>query len=73
MYQSSHPAQAIDAVNLTLAGRVIVDDKSLYVPHYTLSISNQKLFLGHIVPKTPKELQLNIRLSFMKDVTTGNI
>ena len=45
----SHPAGAIDEANLALAGRVIIDDISQYVPHYVLSISNQKLLLGQIV------------------------
>ena len=50
-HELSHPAQAHDAANLALAGRVIINDKSLYVPHYTPSVSNQKLMLGHIVSK----------------------
>ena len=45
----SQPAGANDAANLALAGRIIIDDISLYVPHCTPSISNQKLMFGHIV------------------------
>ena len=45
----SHPAQANDAANLALAGRVIIDDISWYVPHYTPNISNQKLMSSEIV------------------------
>ena len=52
----SHPAQANDAANLTLAGRVIIDDNSWYFPPYTPSISNQKLMLNKIASKTPTEL-----------------
>ena len=52
----SHPAQANAAANLVSAERVIIDDISLYVPHYTPSISNQKLMLSHIVSKAPTEL-----------------
>ena len=68
----SHPAQANDAANIDLAGRVILDDISWYVPHYTPSISNQKLLLGHIVSKAPTELSYNKRSSYMIDVTTEN-
>ena len=69
----SDPAQANDAANLALARRVIIDDISLCVPHYTPSISNQKLMLGHIVSKTPTELTYSKRSSYMKDVTTENV
>ena len=68
----SHPAQANDAANLALAGRVIIDDISWYVPHYTPSISNRKLLLSNINSKTPTELTYIKRSSFMKDVTTEN-
>ena len=67
-----HPAQAIDAATVALAGRVILDNISWYVPHYTPSISNQKLMLRHIVSKTPTELSYIKRSSYMKDVTTEN-
>ena len=42
----------------------------MYVPHYTLSISNQKLLLVHIVSKTPTELSSVKRSSFIKNVFT---
>ena len=44
----SHPAQAKFEANLALAGRVIIDDISWYIPHYTPRMSNQKFILGHI-------------------------
>ena len=66
----SHPAQTNDAANLALAVRVFIDDKSLYVLHFTPSISNQKLILGHFVSKTPIELSSKKRSSFLKDVCT---
>ena len=66
----SHPAQDNDAANLALAGRVIIDVISWYVPHYTPSILNQKLMLRQIVSKTPTELSYNKRSSYMKDGTT---
>ena len=69
---TSNPAQANDPAKGALAGRVIMDDLSLYVPHYTPSISNQKLLLGHISSKTPTELSFIKRSSYMKDVTTEN-
>ena len=68
----SHPAQANSAANLALAGTVIVDDISVYVPHYTPSISNQILMLGHIVSKAATELSYIKKSSLMKDVTTEN-
>ena len=45
----SRPAGAEDAANLASAGRVIIEDLSWYVPHYTPNLSKQKLMLGHIV------------------------
>ena len=68
----SHPAQTNDAANLVLAGRVIIDGISWYVPHYTPSISNQNLMLSNITSKTPTELTYIKRSSYMKDVTTEN-
>ena len=69
----SNPAQANDAAKLALAGGITIDDISLYVPHYTPSISNQILLLGHIVSKTPTDMSFIKRSSSMKDVTTENI
>ena len=51
-----HPAGANDAAYLALTGRVVIDGISLYVPHYTSNISNQKLMLGHIISKAATEL-----------------
>ena len=68
----SHPAQAIDAANLALAGRVIIDDISWFVPHYTPSISNHTLMLEHVVSKALIELSYIKRSSYMEDVTTEN-
>ena len=65
----SHRAGANNAKNLALAGRVIIEDTSLYVPHYTTNISNQKLLLGHIVSKVATELSYIERSSYMKNVT----
>ena len=69
----SQPAGANDAANLALAGRLIIDDISLYVPHYTPSISIQKLMSGHFVSKIPTELSYIKRWSYKKDLTTENI
>ena len=68
----SHPAQANDAAKVALAGRVIIDDISWYVPHYTPSISSQNLMLSNIASKTPTEMTYNKRSSYMKDVTIEN-
>ena len=67
-----HPAQANDAANVALAGRVIIDDKNLYVPHYTAILLNQKLMLGHIVSKAATEISYIKRSSHMKHVATEN-
>ena len=55
----SHPAQANDAASVALAGSVVMDDINWYVPHYTPSISNQKLMLSNIASKAPTELTYN--------------
>ena len=51
-----HPAQANVAANLALAGRVIINYISWFVPLCTPSMSNQKLMLSNIASKTPTEL-----------------
>ena len=66
----SHPAQANDAANPALAGGRIIDDISLYVPHYTPSISNQKILWEPTTSKAPTELTYIKRSTYMKDVTT---
>ena len=66
----SHGAGIDIEANLALAGRVIIEDLSWYFPHYTPSMSNQNLMLGHIVSKAPTELSCVKRSSYMKDVTT---
>ena len=68
----SHPPQANEAANLASAGRVIIEDLSWYVPHFTLSVKNQKLLFRHIESKTPTELTSIKRSSHMKDVATEN-
>ena len=68
----SHPPQANDAANLASAGRVFIEDLSWYVPHFTLSVKNQKILLRHIESKTPTELTSIKRSSHKKDVATEN-
>ena len=68
----SHPAGAVDAANFVFARRVNIDDQSLYVPHYTPGILNQKLMLGHMVSKAATELSFIKRSSNMKDKTSEN-
>ena len=68
----SHRPGAKNAENLALAGRIIIDDKSLYVPHYTPNISTQKLMLRHIISKAATDMSFIKRSSHMKDVTTEN-
>ena len=67
----SHRAET-NAENLALAGRVIIEDVSLYISTYTPSISNQKLLLSHIVSKAPTELPFIKRSTYMKEVTSEN-
>ena len=65
------PAGAIDAANLALTGRVVIDVRSLY-SDYTPNITNQKVMLGHIVSRAATELSYIERSSFTKDVTIEN-
>ena len=51
-----HRVGANSAHNPVLAGRVIVEDKSLYAPRYTPNLSDQKIMLGHIVSRAATEL-----------------
>ena len=55
-----------------MAERVILDDISWYVSHYTPKISNQNLMLGHIVSIAATQLLYIKRSSFTKDVTIEN-
>ena len=68
-----HSTGANDGANVVLAGRIPIDDMSLYVPHYTPNISNQKIMLGHFVYKVATHLSYIERSSYMKYVTTDNI
>ena len=67
-----HTTGANDAANFALAGRVIVEDISLYVLQYTRNKSNQNFLLGNFGCKTPKELSFIKRSSYMNVVTTEN-
>ena len=71
-YVIGHPAQANDASNIALVGRVNTNGLSWYIPHYTPSIPNQKLMLEHTISKTPTEISYIKRSFYMKDVTTEN-
>ena len=68
----SPQAGATDAANVALAGRVIIDDKKMYVPPYIPNISNQKLMLEPIVTRAATELSYINRSFYMKEVTTEN-
>ena len=50
----NHPPIAKDVGNLSLAGRVFLNDISWYVLHYTPSISNQIFLLGQIVSRAAR-------------------
>ena len=66
----NNPAGAYDAAKLGLAGRVVIEDISLYVLLCTPNILNQKLMLRHVVSRAATELSYSERSSFMKNVTT---
>ena len=66
-----HPAGANDAATLAIAGRIIIDDKTLYVPHYFTSISNQIFLLGHTISRAATELSYIKRSSFRQAATTA--
>ena len=68
----SHRAGATNSDNLALAGRVIIGDIGLYVPHYTPSISNEKIMLGHIVSEAATEMSYINKSSYVRNLTTGN-
>ena len=68
----SHPAGDKDAANFALAGRVIIDDISLYVPHYSPNVSDRNLMLRHIVSRAATKFSHIKRSFYMKDVTTEN-
>ena len=65
-----HPAQTNDAANIALAGRVLIDDLNWCFPHYTPSISNQKILWEIITSKTPTKLSYSERSYYMKDIST---
>ena len=60
----------IDVENLVLARKVIIDDLSWLIPHYTPSIPNKNFMLEHIISKTSTDLSYIKRSSYMKEVTT---
>ena len=68
----SRRAGATNADNVVLAGRVIMQDLSWYIPHYTPNIPNQKIMLGHIVSEAPNEISYKKRSSYVKNVTAEN-
>ena len=45
----------------------------MYIPQYTLSISNQAILFKQILSKTPTEIQYKERSVFMKEVNTQNL
>ena len=50
----------------------MIDDISWCVPHFTPSISSQKIMLGHFVSETATALSFIKRSSYRNDVTTEN-
>ena len=56
----------------TTIAKVVVQDISLYIPHYVPSLENQQLVLNQILDKDPTELYYTERSVFRKDVNTNN-
>ena len=52
----SHRAGADGSAKFALAGRVLIEDKSLYIPQYTPNISNQNFFWEKKVYKAATEV-----------------
>ena len=63
----------LNKANATIVGTIKFNAMEWYVPHFTLSISTQKLLPKQILSKVPTELQYVERSVFMKEITTQNI
>ena len=59
-----------DAITI---GEVKINGIERYVPHYTVSMSQQAILSNQIVNRTPTELQYIERSVFMKEVNTQNL
>ena len=59
-----------NAINI---GKIKINAIEWYVPHYTLSLSQQKILMNQIVNKIPTELQYVERSVFMKEINTQNL
>ena len=59
-----------DATNL---GKVKINAIEWYVPHFTVSMSQQAVLSNQIVNRIPTELQYIERSVFMKEVNTQKL
>ena len=66
----NHLAGAIDAANLASVGRVVINDISWYLLHFTSNMSNQNLMLSHFASRAATDLSCIKRSSYIKDVST---
>ena len=53
-------------------GKIKINTREWYVPHYTPSITKQKILLNQIMKKMATELQYPERFVFRKEVNTQN-
>ena len=67
----SHRA-GTEAANLALAERILLEDISLFVPHYTPVLSPQTLMLEHFVPGAATDLSYIKRSFYTGTLTSGN-
>ena len=51
------------------AAKVVVKDKSWYIPHYVPSLENQKLVMDRILNEDPTEVYYTERTVFRKMLT----
>ena len=57
----------------TAIGKIKIISLDWYVPHYTASIDQERVFVKQIVDKIPTELKFIERSVLMKDVNTQNL
>ena len=71
-YKLPLPKNRDQAVSVKTAGvadaRIITDHIHLYVPHYTLSSSQQGILSGQFLIKTPMELRYFEKSVFIREV-----
>ena len=62
---------AIDTANVAIKGRIIINDISCYVPHFTSNMAQDAILSKHILSRGPTELTYIGRSIFNQDVPTA--